>query len=134
MTNLNIKERQDGDVTVLDMNGDIRIDGGNVAYRKTIHRLLEEGRRKILLNLAGVSYIDSSGLGELISSRLTLNEKGGQIKLLHLTQRIRELMTITKLVTVFDIYESKSAALDSFKSITPQIEEQLPVLVKEAHL
>jgi anti-anti-sigma regulatory factor len=61
MTNLDIKERQDGDVTVLDMNGDIKIDGGNVAYRRTIHRLLEEGRRKILLNLKGVSDIDSSG-------------------------------------------------------------------------
>lgn len=134
MTKLNIKERQAGDVTVLDMDGEIRIDGGSVEYRNTIRRLLGEGRKKVLLNLAGVSHIDSSGLGELIASRLTLNEGGGQIKLLHLTQRIRELMTITKLLTVFDVYESGTEALDSFKSPAPMLEEHLPVPVKEAHL
>jgi anti-sigma B factor antagonist len=130
MTKLTIKEHQDGDVTVLDMDGDIRIDGGNVVFRNTIHRLLGEGRKKVLLNLAGVAHIDSSGLGELISSRLTMNEKGGQIKLLHLTQRVRELMKITKLMTVLDVYESRSVALESFKGHAPELEEHLPVLVK----
>lgn len=129
MTKLNIKERQAGDVTILDMNGEVRIGESGDAFRNIVRRLVGEGRKNILLNLAGVSHIDSSGLGELIASRLALNEKGGQVKLLHLTQRVRELMTITKLLTVFDVYESKSEALDSFKSPAPELEEHLPVLV-----
>ena len=115
MSNLNIQERRIGDVTVLDMDGNIRIGGSNVALKNAILSLVGEGRNQIVLNLARVAYIDSSGLGELISGHVTLNNKGGQIKLLNLTQRLQELMTITKLLTIFEVYEDESKAVDSFK-------------------
>ena len=131
MTNLDIKKRRVGNITVLDMDGEVRIGGSNIALHDAIRRLLEEGRNQILLNLAGVAYIDSSGLGELISSHITLTKAGGQIKLLHLTHRLRELMTITKLLTVFDVYEIESEALDSFKGPALGLEERRPALLKE---
>ena len=116
MAELNINERQAGDVTVLDMSGKITIGEGSVALRTAIRRLLEEGKKRILLNLAGVSYVDSSGIGELVSSYTAIGkEEGGQLKLLNLTQKIRDLLTITKLLTVFDVYESEAEALNSFK-------------------
>ena len=115
MAELNINERQAGDVTVLDMSGKITIGEGSVALRTAIRRLLEEGKKRILLNLAGVSYIDSSGIGELVSSYTATNKENGQLKLLNLTQKIRDLLTITKLLTVFDTYDSEADALNSFK-------------------
>ena len=115
MAELNMKERQAGDVTVLDMDGKITIGEGSVALRSAIRRLLEESKKKVLLNLAGVSYIDSSGIGELVSSYTAINKDGGQLKLLNLTQKTLELLTITKLLTVFDVYESEPEALDGFK-------------------
>ena len=115
MAELNINERQAGDVTVLDMSGKITIGEGSVALRTAIRRVLEEGKKRILLNLAGVSYIDSSGIGELVSSYTAINKEGGQLKLLNLTQKLRDLLTITKLLTVFDVYESEAEALNSFK-------------------
>src|ERR671929_1900262 len=115
MAELDIKERQAGDVTVLDMDGKITIGPGSVALRTTIRRLLEEGKKKILLNLGGVGYVDSSGIGELGSSYTTINREQGQLKLLNLTQKIRDLLTITKLLTVFDVYKDESEALNSFK-------------------
>ena len=132
MTDFKIKERRAGDVTVLDLDGDLRMDGGSAIFHNTMSRLLKEGQKKVLLNLAGTAYVDSSGLGELISSHLSLKDNDGQLKLLHLTQRVRELMKITKLLTVFDIYESKSEALDSFNYPAVQPEEHRSVLVKEA--
>jgi anti-sigma B factor antagonist len=115
MAELNISERQAGDVTILDMSGKITIGEGSVALRTAIRRLLEEGKKKILLNLAGVGYIDSSGIGELVSSYTAINKDGGQLKLLNLTQKLQDLLTITKLLTVFDVYESEAEALESFK-------------------
>lgn len=115
MAELNINERQAGDVTVLDMSGKITIGEGSVALRTAIRRLLEEGKKRILLNLSGVSYVDSSGIGELVSSYTAINKEGGQLKLLNLTQKIQDLLTITKLLTVFDTYESEAEALNSFK-------------------
>jgi anti-sigma B factor antagonist len=79
MAELNISERQAGDVTVLDMNGKITIGEGSVALRTAIRRLLEEGKKRILLNLAGVGYIDSSGIGELVSSYTAINKENGQL-------------------------------------------------------
>jgi anti-sigma B factor antagonist len=75
----------------------------------------EEGKKRILLNLAGVGYIDSSGIGELVSSYTAIGKDGGQLKLLNLTQKLQDLLTITKLLTVFDVYESEAEALNSFK-------------------
>ena len=115
MAELNINERQAGDVTVLDMSGKITIGEGSVSLRTAIRRLLEEGKKRILLNLAGVSYIDSSGIGELVSSYTAINKEGGQLKLLNLTQKIKDLLTITKLLTVFDVYDNEAEALNSFK-------------------
>jgi anti-sigma B factor antagonist len=115
MAELNISERQAGDVTILDLSGKITIGEGSVALRTAIRRMLEEGKKKILLNLGGVGYVDSSGIGELVSSYTAINKDGGQLKLLNLTQKIQDLLTITKLLTVFDVYESESEALNSFK-------------------
>jgi len=115
MAELNISERQSGDVTILDMDGKITIGEGSVALRTAIRRLLEEGKKKILLNLARVGYIDSSGIGELVSSYTAINKDGGELKLLNLTQKLQDLLTITKLLTVFDVYESEAEALASYK-------------------
>ena len=115
MAELNINERQAGDVTVLDMSGKITIGEGSVALRTAIRRLIEEGKKKILLNLAQVSYVDSSGIGEFVASFTAIGREGGQLKLLNLTQKIQDLLAITKLLTVFDTYDDESSALNSFK-------------------
>lgn len=114
MAELNISERQAGDVTILDTDGKITIGEGSVALRSTIRRLLGEGKKKILLNLGGVGYVDSSGIGELVSSFTAVNKEGGQLKLLNLTQKIQDLLAITKLLTVFDTYDNESDALAGF--------------------
>ncbi len=115
MAELNISERQAGDVTILDMDGKITIGEGSVALRTTVRRLLEEGKKKILLNLARVGYIDSSGIGELVSSYTAIEKESGQLKLLNLTQKLQDLLTITKLLTVFDVFEGEEEALSSYK-------------------
>ncbi|HEX7530194.1 MAG TPA: STAS domain-containing protein [Pyrinomonadaceae bacterium] len=115
MAELNIRERQVGDVTILDMDGRITIGEGSVALRSAVRRLLEERKKNILLNLAGVGYIDSSGIGELVSSYTAIKNQEGQLKLLSLTEKLRDLLTITKLLTVFDAYETESDALSNFK-------------------
>lgn len=115
MAELNIRERQSGDVTVLDMDGRITIGEGSVALRSAVRRLLEEGKKKILLNLAGVGYIDSSGIGELVSSYTAITNAPGQLKLINLTQKLQDLLTITKLLTVFDVYDDEAEALNSFQ-------------------
>jgi anti-sigma B factor antagonist len=130
VNNLNINDRQVGNVTVLDMDGNLRIGEGSDVLHKTIRRLLDTGQNQILLNLAHVAYIDSSGLGELVAAHVALGKNGGQIKLLHLTRRVRELMMITKLLTVFDAYETESAALASFKTTDLELEEPALVLAQ----
>lgn len=114
MAELNISERQAGDVTILDLSGKITLGEGSVALRTAIRRLLGEGKNKILLNLAGVGYIDSSGIGELVSSFTAVNKEGGQLKLLKLTQKIQDLLAITKLLTVFDVFDDEGEALGSY--------------------
>jgi anti-sigma B factor antagonist len=114
MAELNITERQAGDITVLDMSGKVTIGEGSVALRNTIRRLLGEGKKKILLNLGQVGYVDSSGIGELVSSFSAVNREGGSLKLLNLTQKIQDLLAITKLLTVFDVYDSESEAVSNF--------------------
>ena len=114
MAELNISERQAGDITILDMDGKVTIGEGSVALRTTIRRLLGEDKKKILLNLGGVGYIDSSGIGELVSSFTAVNKESGQLKLLNLTQKIQDLLAITKLLTVFDVFENEGDALSSY--------------------
>ena len=115
MAELNISERQVGDVTILDMDGKITIGEGSVALRTAVRRLLEEGKKKILLNLARVGYIDSSGIGELVSSYTAIGKDQGQLKLLNQTKKIHDLLTITKLLTVFESFDDEAAAVSSFK-------------------
>ena len=100
---------------MLDLDGKITIGEGSIALRSAVRRLLEENRKKILLNLAGVGYVDSSGIGELVSSFSSVSREGGQLKLLNLTQKIQDLLAITKLLTVFDVYEDESSAVSAFK-------------------
>ena len=115
MAELNIAERQAGDVTILDMSGKVTIGEGSVALRNTIRRLVGEGKKNILLNLADVGYVDSSGIGELVSSFTAVNKEGGSLKLLSLTQKIQDLLAITKLLTVFDTFDDEGEALASYE-------------------
>lgn len=115
MAELDVKERQAGDVTILDMSGEVRIGEGSIALRDAIRRISGEGKKKLLLNLGGVNYVDSSGIGELIANYTTVSRQGGQLKLLNLTDRIQNLLVITKLLTVFDVYEDEPTALKSFE-------------------
>ena len=115
MAELDVKERQAGDVTILDMSGAVRIGQGSVALRDAVRELIDGGKKKILLNLGGINYIDSSGIGELIANYTTISRQGGQLKLLNLTDKIQSLLVITKLLTVFDTYDNEADALNSFK-------------------
>ena len=115
MAELDVKERQAGDVTILDLSGEVRIGEGAVSLRDSIRKLADQGKTKLLLNLAGVKYMDSTGVGELIANYTTVTRQGGQLKLLSLTQRIRDLLVITKLLTVFDSYDNEADALKSFQ-------------------
>jgi len=115
MAELNIKQRQAGDISVLDLEGEVRIGDSATALRGAIRALVAGGNKKILLNLRGVRYIDSSGIGELIANYTTVNRDGGQLKLLNLTDKVQDLLVITKLLTVFDVYDNESEALSSFK-------------------
>ncbi|MEK6301157.1 MAG: STAS domain-containing protein [Acidobacteriota bacterium] len=115
MASLSIKDRQAGDVTILDLSGKITIGEGSVQLREAVRRMLDEGKKKILLNLGDVSYVDSSGIGELVSSYTTTGNNGGQLKLLNQTKKIHDLLTITKLVTVFETHDNEQTAVASFK-------------------
>jgi anti-sigma B factor antagonist len=106
--------RQVGDVTVIDAEGRITLGEGSSSFRDTIRDLASKGDKKLLLNLADVSYIDSSGIGELVSAFTTVTNHGGQLKLLHLTKRVQDLLQITKLYTVFEVFDSETSAIRSF--------------------
>ena len=115
MAELDVKERQAGDVTILDLSGDVRIGEGAISLRDSIRNLADQGKKNVLLNLAGVKYMDSTGVGELIANYTTVKRQGGQLKLLNLTDRIQNLLVITKLLTVFDSYDNEAEALKSFE-------------------
>lgn len=110
-----ISERRLDGVAILDLTGRITIGEGTVTLRNRIQELLEQEQRHILLNLAEVNYIDSSGLGEIVRSYTTVQSAGGSLKLLNLTRKVRDLMQITKLLTVFDVFDRESDALKSFR-------------------
>lgn len=126
MINLYINERRTGDVTILDLKGRLRVGGNAVALHKSIRSLVLEKKKLIVLNLAGVTFIDSCGLGELVASQISVKNKGGEIRLLALTDTLRELLTLTGLLSVFDTYESEADAVQSFvehvsQHATPQL-------------
>ena len=110
-----ITERRLDDVVILDLAGRITIGEGTIMLRERIEHMLAGGNEKFLLNLAGVNYIDSSGLGELVSSFTTVRNGEGHLKLLGLTHRVRDLMQITKLLTVFDTFDDEAEAIKSFR-------------------
>ena len=114
MINLYINERRSADVTILDLKGRLRVGGNAVALHRTIRCLILEKKLQILLNLAGVTFIDSCGLGELVASQVSLENKGGEIKLLGLTETLRDLFTATRLLAVFDTFENEADAIQSF--------------------
>ena len=126
MVNLYINERKVEDVTILDLKGRERIRGANLALHESIRCLAREGKIQVLLDLAWVKQIDSGGLGELVSSHVTLDEKGGALKLMHMTESVQKLMTVTKLLTVFDVYDDEPEALASFVGETLRIVEPQP--------
>jgi anti-sigma B factor antagonist len=111
---MKIETRTIGDVTLLDCSGKITLGEGTMTVRNTVRDILKGNGKKIILNLADVNYIDSSGIGELVSTYTTVANNGGQLKLLHLTKKIQELLAITKLLTVFQVFENEQAALASF--------------------
>ena len=106
--------RQVGDVTVIDVAGRITLGEGSSALREAMRDLVTKGQKKILLNLGEVSYIDSSGIGELVSGFTTVTNSGGNLKLLNLNKRVKDLLQITKLYTVFDVHEDEAGAIRSF--------------------
>jgi anti-sigma B factor antagonist len=112
--NLYIDERHAGEVTILDLKGKLRIGGNTVALHKSIRCLILEKKTMILLNLAGVTFIDSCGLGELVASQVSAGNKGGKIKLVGLTEALREILTVSRVLSVFDCYENEADALQDF--------------------
>ena len=106
--------RQVDGVTIVDLSGRITLGEGSVVLRDTIKDLLSKGQKKILLNLGDVSYIDSSGIGELVSAFTSVRNQGGELKLLHLTKKVHDLLQITKLYTVFDVKDDEAQAIGAF--------------------
>ena len=111
---IKLNSRQVGDVSVVDVSGRITLGEGSSALRDTLRDMVTKSQKKILLNLGDVSYIDSSGIGELVSGFTTVTNSGGQLKLLGLNKRVKDLLQITKLYTVFDVHEDEAAAIRSF--------------------
>jgi anti-sigma B factor antagonist len=114
---MQLDERSVGDITIITVNGDITLNkGGDVVLKDKVRSLLQQGRTKLLLDLGAVSYVDSAGLGELVQAYATTKNKGGSLKLLRPAKRLKDLLTITKLVTVFDSYDTEAAGIASFSA------------------
>lgn len=111
---MKIETRKIEDIHILDLKGKITIGGGDVQLREEVKKMLDDGVRKILLNLQEVKYMDSSGVGELVASFTTVRNGGGEIKLLNLTKKIKDLLQITQLLTVFDSHTSEAEAVADF--------------------
>jgi anti-sigma B factor antagonist len=110
------KVRDVGAVRVLDLEGKITIGSGDVELRKSVEDAVAAGHNNILLNLQGITHIDSSGIGEMVGVYTTMTRKGGKMKLVNLTPKINDILQVTQLITVFDVFDSESEALSSFKS------------------
>jgi anti-sigma B factor antagonist len=112
---MEIAERTVNDVTILDLKGKMTLGEGDELLKEKINSLLAAGKKKLLLNLEGVPYIDSAGLGEVVRTYTTVSRQGGTLKLLNLTKRIEDLLSITKLLTVFETHDSEAEAVQSYK-------------------
>jgi len=114
---MQITERAVGDVTIVDVAGKITLgEGGDTVLKDKLRSLVQQGRRRLLLNLANVSYIDSAGLGAVVQSYTTVTNQGGTLKLVNVTKRIKDLLAITKLLTVFDTFDNEAEAVTSFST------------------
>ena len=113
---MQIEERVVNDVTILDLKGKITLGEGDEVLKDKINSLVLQNRRRILLNLADVPYIDSAGLGEVVRTYTTVSRQGGQLKLVNLTKRITDLLSITKLLTVFETFDTEDEAIKSFQA------------------
>lgn len=111
---LKITNREVGGITVVNLSGRLTLGDASALLRESLKGLLDGGKKKIVLNLGEVGYIDSSGLGELVSSFTTVRNSGGELKLANLTQKVNDLLTVTKLYTVFEIHNDEQAAVNSF--------------------
>src|SRR5437667_871679 len=112
---MHISERTVGDVMIVDVSGKVTLgDGGDVVLKDKMSSLVQQGHKKVVLNLGDVSYVDSAGLGAIVQSYATMNKNGGSLKLMNTTKRIKDLLSITKLLTVFDTYDSEAEAVTSF--------------------
>lgn len=116
---MTIQERVVGSVTVLDLTGKLVLGDGDGLLKDKVHSLVFQGRKSILLNLGGVSYMDSSGLGALVAASVTATNSGGHIGLVNLTKRLQDLMSIAKLLSVFDCFDNEADALRSFPAQAP---------------
>jgi anti-sigma B factor antagonist len=113
---MHISERTVGDVVIVDVSGKVTLGGGDVVLKDKMQSLVQQGKKKVLLNLSDVSYVDSAGLGEIVQSYATVMKNGGSLKLLNVTKRIKDLLSITKLLTVFECHDSEAEAVTSFSS------------------
>jgi len=112
---MEIEERVIGAVMVIRVTGDITLNkGGDVILKDKINSVLQQGQKKLLLDLGGVAYVDSAGLGQLVQVKVTASRSGAELKLLNITKRLQDLLVVTRLSTVFDSYEDEAAALASF--------------------
>jgi anti-sigma B factor antagonist len=111
---MQIDERVVGDVTILDLKGKMTLGEGDELLKERINTLVGQGKKKLVLNLEAVPYIDSAGLGEIVRTYTTVSRQGGKLKLLNLTKRIQDLLSITKLLTVFETFDSEQDAIQSF--------------------
>jgi anti-sigma B factor antagonist len=116
ISGMEIAERTVGDVTVLDLRGKMTLGEGDELLKDKINSMLANGRKKLILNLEGVPYIDSAGLGEIVRTYTTVSRQGGSLKLLNLTKRIEDLLSITKLLTVFETFDTEAEAVKSFSA------------------
>jgi anti-sigma B factor antagonist len=114
---MQLSERRIGDVVVVDVSGKITLaEGGDQVLKDKMRSLVQQGHTRLLLNLGDVSYVDSAGLGEIVQAYATVNKNGGALKLLHVTRRIQDLLSITKLLTVFETFDSEAEAVTSFSA------------------
>lgn len=113
---MQIEERTVGNVVILDLKGKITLGEGDELLKDKVNSLINQGQKKIILNLAEVPYVDSAGLGEIVRTYTTVSRQGGSLKLLNLTKRIADLLSITKLLTVFEVFESENDAVKSFSA------------------
>ena len=114
---MQIEQRMVGDVAIVEVTGNFVMDGGDASLKDKVRSLIQQGITQIVVDLGNVSYMDSSGLGELVQAYATTKKAGGSLKLMRVTRRLKDLLTITKLVTVFDNFDDESSALSSFQPV-----------------